>query len=487
MRKLYTLSILTTILLITMAGCTSTPSDYTSAIPEDAAAVISVDIKQMFAKTGTGFTVSDLEKKILDQIDYDDNTGLDLEKKIYFFATVGNRCQGMVAAMKDREKFEKILQGVEVKTSPEGYSYFVKDNTSLVFDDNALVVTSSVWGADYREGAACLSRIGEKRKLSKPLEKFFAANDDINIYATSEILPLETMAVMRLGLSSDIDMSKINFLTSVNSVKGGLDIQIQNLTTDPKILEILKNQDKVMNKIDPVFLRNFPENPTIWMAAGFDGKKYMDFVMADDNLRNLFNHLSFIPVDLKSIISSIDGSVGVGFYASEKEIPMLMMCASTSNEHMADQLADGIRSLLSGGGSSYGYIERTASSQYKVSVGEDYYFGQRNGIFYFIFGDGDVEMSKVAGTQLDNSIYTSVWGKEVKGSKLYLTLSGVDLQNFMAPALENVKSELLPIFSRCNFEIKAESPTNFGARLIFPDSDKQFMELLMDVIKENGR
>ena len=482
MRKLYTIPFLITILLITMAGCTSTPSDYTAAIPEDAAAVISFDFKQMFTKAGIDFTVSDLEKKTLDKIDYDDDIGLDLEKKWYLFATVGNRCQGLVMAMKDREKFEKIL-GDEVKTSPEGYKYLVMGKASFVFDDNAIVVIRSVWGADYREGAACLSRIGEKRKLSKPLEKFFAASDDINIYANSEILPLETMAAMRLGLSSDIDMSKINFLTSINSVKGGFDIQIQNLTTDPKILEILKNQDKVMKKIDPVFLRNFPENPTIWIAAGFDGKKYMDFIMADDNLRSMFNHLSFIPVDLKSIISSIDGSVGVGMYALEKETPMVMMCASTSNEHMADQLADGIRSLLSGGGSSYGHIERTAISQYKVSVGYDFYFGQRNGIFYFIYGEGDAEMSKVAGTQLDNSIYTSAWGKEVKGSKLCMTIRNFDLKNFIPPVLSN---ELMSIFDRCNFEIKAESSTNFGARLKFTDSDKQFIELLLDLINNIG-
>jgi hypothetical protein len=145
---------------LALASCSTNKPEFANSIPDNAIAVVALHPMQINTK-GQFDSFESLKEKVKDEIwgqilENPLSTGLMLNEYMYVFATMEEKAPviGMVAGMKDIEKFESTLKKIEEDissgfTEMDGYKYIQPDDEGIVaWNDKQVIVLGS---PDYDE------------------------------------------------------------------------------------------------------------------------------------------------------------------------------------------------------------------------------------------------------------------------------------------------------------------------------------------------
>ena len=319
------------LLIFTLTNCSS-KSDYTSVIPKNASLVIGFDFKSMYEKSGVKETkegdqlIASLTKLLIDQfgnenekrikeyIENPEKTGLRLTDKVYVFSSYQSKFFGLVMHISSASRWKKLIESENKQLNKEnGIYYQVEDNAVMAFNGNTLLVVSSQYPSDIelKDQAIMLMKEESKENTSADIKQVFDKKDDINLYLDLNCISDEYLSGIKMGLPADFKPEDVKFFASVVFEKGRVNIKLNNITRNPKVVDIFNQLSKVTSQINGKFMNLFPSNTLLWLGSNIKGKELLDLLEQNPAIKNNIQ-FSEIPVDLERIISSVRGDVAIG-------------------------------------------------------------------------------------------------------------------------------------------------------------------------------
>ena len=301
-KKMISRLLVSAMLIVFIAAC-SQKSEYTSAIPADASAVASINLKSLADKSGlkdkeneaakqkmiealksgtTAATFQQLEKVLNNPKE----SGIDVDAPVYVFTSPSFPYASLVTKILDIDKLrisldvmvkEQICQPVE---ETDGYSYAVVANQNIFAFNETTAMLVQVNRKSQMENAQ--KAIGELMKQTP--EKSIAGNagfqkiqkqkGDVNFLASLAALPQAYARQLNIGLTSiKVDPKDIMALGNLNFEKGKIALQFEYYTENEEAKAMLKKQEKATTKLNTTFLKYFPASTIAFMNIGANGEE----------------------------------------------------------------------------------------------------------------------------------------------------------------------------------------------------------------------
>ncbi len=437
-----------------LASSCQSGEDYVNALPKDAAAVVSIDLKSMAQKSGLQ---GDKSEKTLDKIGNllkgmtgapeglidrivkkPENSGLKLSCKVYVFVEPGGNTAGLLARVSSARKLKGLIKELwngsegDVLKEEGGCSYFVAGSSIVAYTDKAFLILGNLKsgdGDDLKHTAQMMLRQKEADGyVSTPdFKEMNQTERDVVSFFSMAALPREYTTVATIGMSSDINLSDIKALVTLSFDNGKVDIDVKNRTTDKTVLEIQKKQQQASRKLKGTYLNRFSQNVLLWTGFGIDGKAWLDVLKENPSVRQGLES-SMIPVDFDAIFSALEGDVTIAI--PNLPATSFIVMAEVNNdaflstfEELKPLLAmtSGRMTLQNDG--PKGYCFRSVTSD-MIGV-KNLYFGVKGGCFYITVDRNLLELP-MGRTATDAS-----WSKDVAGKTLFFELNAETLSSLM--------------------------------------------------------
>ncbi|WP_300725385.1 DUF4836 family protein [uncultured Bacteroides sp.] len=334
--KRYVWSICLAVAVVFMASCSG--SKYENALPGDAAVVASVDFQKLADKAGLAKNETVKAKinealksgmqgagKLIDKIVEDPKeSGIDFASKTYLFLEPGCNMAGILFRLADEGKMDDFFKALneqqvcDAVKEADGCKSTVLGGMLAAYNGDALLLLSyPMTGADPRELGTTASRLLRQDKdasfVSNDLfGKLQDADGEMAVVGNMDVLPAQYSALATLNLPAGVQLKDIKMLGEISFEKGKVVMDVESLTENKKMKELMKQNEKIFSKMDDSILELFPSIcGQFFMAMNVNGEELYKAMMANPTLSQQLGS-SMLPVDLKAIISSIDGTVAVG-------------------------------------------------------------------------------------------------------------------------------------------------------------------------------
>lgn len=320
-----------------MAACGDN-SDYRNAIPSRSAAVVSIDISSISRKSG--LSGEPASKGLLDRLEnmvksglagsegliekiFKDasESGLGLKDKIYVFAGEQAKTGGLLVKVTDSERLENILEVLrkqrvcEPVKEAEGCKWTVIGSCLVAYNDAALIFASdNKWGDPqglvWQVSTWLRQKKGEGFSATDDFKAIEGKNGDIIFWSSLDVLPQEAVYPLTMGVSAEIKMKDVKFLSVVDFLPGKTVVDIETMISDKVVMNALEKKQSVTSEIKGSFLDMFPSNTPFWMTGNIKGEEFYDFLCGNPSVRRFFEK-SMIPLDFRSVFSAINGDVAL--------------------------------------------------------------------------------------------------------------------------------------------------------------------------------
>lgn len=415
-------------LVMFMTACTD-GDVYTNAIPKNASLVISADLDQMaekggitaedgktlaetFGKSAKG-ELSEKEMEIFNKVIADPKeSGLDLQKRVYFFAAPEIEYSGLLTAVYDFDKLTSLTelfvsQNICVPfTEENGARFSAIDNKSLiVYNDKAFLVlfagNESVSDKLKDIAIGLLANSSKDSYVSTDdFKKVAGSKSDIVLAGSLDCLPKEYSAMLRLSMPQNLALKDLAGIFSINFEKGKLQVDIETIFKSDAAKEIAKKQEKMYEgKLKGKFLEKLVGNSMLYLAATCDGKEVYSMVMENELFKSQMN-ANTMPFDLKRVLESLDGEFAIAV-AEGKLLPQIALYAEVDGDAILEEMED--------------YKDALNLAQVKYGIDDD--------IFY---------ISNMSVPESGKSLAEAEWSSESKGKYSYFTMDFAALADIMS-------------------------------------------------------
>lgn len=499
--------ILTLGLTLSLVACHD-GADYINALPQNAAMIVSADLKSMAEKSGltenkneqamkhitnalkSGFEGSE---KLIEKIMADpDESGLKLSDKVYFFMEENATALGMLARISDSGDLEDLFEalsknGVCTALKEGGNCQYTTVGKALVaFNNKAFVAVVDPKGGkadDMVHTAQMLLRQKKEESFtaSDDFKRIEASEADITSFFSANILPVEYTSMATMGMTSDINLADIKGLAEISFEKGKVTLDIQNLTTDKTVIELMKKQRKALLKMKGAFLNQFDANTFCWIGGGIDGKTYFDWLKENPTLRQIFDN-SMIPVDFEAILGAMKGDWSIAINMANPTTPSYIFFSEVNNSSFLStfedlkpmlELTGGQMVLQSEGDDSYRFIARSGTFFGMGDTPVQFFFGVRNGRFYFTNNRSLIDNQPKGLTLADTD-----WGKQAKGKHFFMGLNFAGINN-----VSGIQAGL-PILNGLDYLAGGEQKEDKAhLELVLKDKKHNLLELIAAEVK----
>lgn len=413
--------------LVTLSSCKKT--EYTHAIPADAATVISVDMKSIAIKSG----INDKENTALKQhlsdalknglnsetsdrlakiLDNPTKSGFDLTEPVYVYSakefdneTVIDLCVG------DRGDLNSTIEDLaksQLCTPPEETDHYkftiVMGKTILAYNRGTALLVSTRGGMTDKIRTALDKAMQYKKEESFCANKAFDAlkerRGDVNFYISLKEGMSSTMASFINNATKKTSTEGLAFIGDVTFSNGLISMKVEKYGPH--------KPDNSMKPISNAVLSHFPQHLPIMFTLGIDGAKTYKMLSSDSSLG--MDALD-IPL-LQKLFDSIHGDLTIGYNSFGKKDPAFLAYAQITN-------ADAVKGI-------YGFIKNQKDNEWgtirKVSESDFVYSFMKKNIYYGVIGnvmyitnDASLVHYKVAGGTYAQNAYAS----QTKGKTMF--------------------------------------------------------------------
>ena len=368
------------IAVFVLSSCAKTTKN-ARLIPADAA-VVSIDVKQMFEKSKLGDN-EEAKKKLLEQIESNAKTqeakdlvkkivedpakaGVDLREPLYIYATKSGE-QAVVGTILDKGDFTEFANAVakeaniEAVKEKDGLQYLEDKRDVIVFDDDAFIISE---GKKLDDVIAKFKSDDTKGTMADESEDFAALLDGkgyIKALVPMTILEDAIDAKAKQALPEGAELKDLSLLINVTSDKGVANINFESLVKSDAWKEYIKNSTDICGKIDGDYLK-YIQKGAFLMYANFNGKKLYELLEEKEVFKQVGAESQ---KDIaKKILESVDGDLAIGVGQGNGPIPEVAAYIKTKDGSINDFAKE--NGLKPEKGMDFGYKDGTTY----VAVGE---------------------------------------------------------------------------------------------------------------------
>lgn len=433
---------------------------YWNALPEQSAAIASIDIIQLAHRAGLNeeqgeqgiqqlkdMVKSGLEGsgQLIDRVFADaTETGIDFKSKIYVFSSDENAILGFLAKVGSRSKLEDVLESLSKEQlclpsrDTDGCNWTIIGKWLLAYSDDALLVLSDNKWSDpsklVRQASMWLRQDGGQGFASKPdFVKLQEANADVALWTSLQLLPRKVITPLIMGLSAELDLKKIKAITTINFESGKIVLDVDPLITDPIVCKLMDEQSRSMEPIEGAHMDLFPAKTQFWISANLQGNDFYQFMRDIPAIRKSFDYTELpISLDWGRIFEAIDGDVS--FTITDNFRKDYILWADVKQTEFLRFFTDlkpmiaktnGMLLFEERGENAYCFAAHDGSVMNLRPGAKIFYLGVKNNRFYVTSNEKLIDQ-RVLGLSLRDK----EWGKRVSGKKFFAVSDWKSLQTF---------------------------------------------------------
>ena len=434
--------------LLLLASCADS-GRYVDALPDDASAVMAVNLAQTLDKSGAedkaAQSVADALKGelpdaggLIDRIvDDPSESGLELKDKVYVFASSQGSVAGVLARVSDSGKVDRLLEELQKQqlcaepVESDGCVWTVVGGKALAaYTDGAFLLVAETDGRNpeglqHRASMWLRQKEGEGFAACPDFAKLKDSGKDLAAILSLDLLPRGYMAPLTMGVSADLRLEDVKSFVTLNFETGKAVLEAEAMVADKLVGELMDRQLEATGPVQGSYLDLFPANTGLWMAGNLDGAKVYSLLCENPTARQQLEN-SMIPVDFRRIFHSIQGDM-VFAMPDPLASPGFIAYADVTDSRFLQTfeelrpllaLTGGTMKLMNVGADEYEFRMADASVLGSGTGALSFWFGVRDGRFYFT-NDLSLRDSRVSGLTLrDNK-----WGKEVKGKRFFMAVN----------------------------------------------------------------
>lgn len=426
MRKSVVLGMM--MLALLLVSCSK--NDYVNTLPKEAQLVLSVDVAEMFAKSGLDDKeiqnefqqkfverANDDQKKMLETLLSDPKKiGLDWKEKIYYY--VADSEMGLVAAVDDADNlsafFEQLAEKNEVeKVENDGDFTWVHAQGVLVGYTDERLLAMSVYGDDEVFKQKMQQRLQQSSEQSfagtEAFKKIEEADADIALYSIYSVLAQWGAKKMQAFLPKDLNPEKMEILLSLHFEKGRGMLSAELFSADKDTQTAIENYTKQAKEQKGTFAECVPADFLVY--GSFNCSQEMVDKLLDSNKQigfvlEMLNRI----VPVTDILKSVDGDVA--FFVSGNSSmrnPEVMLYARLGKQDVF-QHSEGWEKQAASAGLP---LKSEGENRFKVSQGrESLYFGLKGEDLYLTNAE---RYARQVGATYKNE-RMAPWVSEIKNS-----------------------------------------------------------------------
>lgn len=432
------------VLIVFMAGC-SKQVEYTNAIPADATAVVSINLKSLIDKAGLKDKENEgIKQKMMDAlksgmnaatfqqvekvIENPSESGIDVNSPIYLFSSVSFPYTTVLAKISNADKLhatlevmskEQICQQAE---EGDGFSYAVIPGKGMLAFNNHVALM--VDGSDSQMEAArqaipnLLKQTAESSVATNTgFRKMQSQKGDVNFFAAMASIPNAYARQINFGLPTQIDMKDLMVVGNLGFEKGKIALQCETYSDKEEVNALLKKQEKAVTKLSSKFLKNFPESTLAFLNFGANGAELYNILNENPDFRK---NISIAKADeVKALFDSFNGDISVGLInVTMNSAPTFAAYADVKNASALKALYDNKQQLNLRRGED---IIQLSENEYVYKSKEmNVFFGVRDNQMY---ATNDELLYKSIGKPVDKSIKDTAYASDMKGKTFFFVVN----------------------------------------------------------------
>ena len=320
-------------------------------IPADAA-VVSIDVKQMFEKSKVGDN-EEAKKKLLETMEGNAKSqeakdlikkivedpakaGIDLREPIYIFGNSEGKV-GVIGTILDKDDFAQLLNALAKDGGFEGVKE--KDDIQYCADGNKYTIAFD--DATFYGSESTIDDIIAKFK-SDDTQNTMAENEDFAKLAEGKgyIKALIPMAIaegqvadIKKNLPEGAELKDLSIIMNLTSDKGVAKLNVECLAKSDAWKKSIDESNQMCGKISGDYVK-YIEKGAFAIFANFDGKKLFEMMDKKDVFKDL-------GVDAqkelaKKVLESIDGDLAIGVGEFKGGMPNVAAYIKTKDQSVVD-------------------------------------------------------------------------------------------------------------------------------------------------------
>lgn len=356
--KTKVLSVIGVVMMLVFAAC-SGEKDYVNVIPADVSLVASFDLEQLVEncelseadydklKSEVGKAVKDgmdaRQTAVIDRIMADPlESGVDFRKKAYMFAMPEAKEVAFLFSVSDKDKLDALMNAMgESLEEADGCRYMMPGEKSvMIYNESVLLFAGTTAGtaeALKQKVFGWISGKGASYAATGEFRKLEAAEGEIAIVTSLDIMPQEYKMVGAMGLPQGVELKDIKNLVSLCFEKGELVMDIEALYLTDAVRNMAESQKKLYSgKVTDKFFGKFPADAMVWLGLNMNGKELYTYLLNNPVVGSQLQQAG-MPVDAGKVMSAIDGEIAFGAW-EEQGVPRFSIYAEVNNDDFLSDL-----------------------------------------------------------------------------------------------------------------------------------------------------
>ena len=432
------------VLIVFWTACTKT-SEYTNAIPADASAVASINLKSLADKAGlndkeneaakqkvlealksgmNAATFQQLEKVMKNPIE----SGIDVESPFYAFSSSSFPYPAVVGKVSNEDNLHASLN-VMVKeqicqpiSEADGYSFTTMNGNLLAFNSSTVIIVAvngTTRTEKAKEGITALMRQTADNSIVKSyaFQEMGKQKNDVGFFASMAAIPATYRSQATMGLPAEVAPEDITLVGGLNFEKGKIALKARYCTENEAAKALIKKQAESFGKTNGTFVKDVPASTLMFFNVGVKGEGLYNLLSENKDFRNT---ISIAKADeVKALFSSFNGDISAGLInVTMSSAPTFMLYAEVKNENVLEAIYKNKESLGLRRGED---ILELGKNEYVYKTGRmNIFFGIKNKQMY---ATNDELLYKNVGKAADKSIKEAPYASEMKGKSMFIAIN----------------------------------------------------------------
>lgn len=509
-----TKSILAVLVVMTvfMASC-SKKAEYVNAIPADASAVVSIDLKSLAEKAGlNGKDNETMKQKMLDALKNDltaasfqhlekiikspTESGIDIKAPVYFFNAVSFPYPTVVAKVGNIDNLRTSIEVMakEQISQPiaegDGYSFALVGSDNLLAFNETTALFVGVHGTTETDAAkqaiTGLLKQTTENSINKNIafQKMQKSKGDVTFFASMDAIPETYARQINAGIPSEISLKDLSIIGGLVFDNGKIAINFENYSENEQVNALLKKQEKANKKLSNTFLKNFPESTLAFLTIGANGEELYNLLSDNQEFRNSVSIAK--ADDVKKLFNSLNGDISVGL------INVTMNSAPTFAAYAEVKNGDALKTIYAnkaqlGLGRGEDILQLSENEYVYKTKGMNIFFGVRGKELY---ATNDELLYKNIGKPVDKSIEDAPYASDIKGKGLFFVINANAILDLpVVKMLAGMGGEEFQTYYKLGsqvsyFEVTSENGEKTEIALILKDKEVNALKQIIDFAKQ---
>lgn len=500
------------VLIVFLASC-SKKAEYVNAIPADASAVVSIDLKSLAEKAGLdGKDNEAMKQKMLDALKNDltaasfqhlekiikspAESGIDIKSPLYFFNSVSFPYPTVVAKVGSIDNLRKSIEVMakEQISQPiaegDGYSFALVGSDNLLAFNETTALFVGVHGTSQmdaaKEAITGLLKQTTDNSINKNVafQKMQKSKGDVTFFASMDAIPETYAQEINIGIPSEINLKDVSIIGGLSFEKGKIAINFETYSENEQVNALLKKQEKAYKELNNIFLKNFPESTLAFFNIGTNGEELYNLLVNNQEFRN---NVSIAKADeVKKLFNSFNGDISVGLInvTMSNSLTFVAYAEVTNGDALKTIYAKKNQLGLSKGED----ILQLSENEYVYKTkGMNIFFGVRGKELY---ATNDELLYKNIGKPVDKSVADAPYASEMKGKSMFFVVNAnAILELPVVKMLVGFGGEEFQTYynlasQASYFEVTSENGEKTEMALILKDKENNALKQIIDFAKQ---